>query len=75
MSYKKEKALKLCDHLLAGGKVLVKDSFDKTIKQSRIHSVNPDYTVTLVDTIDRHYSSLDVTIIPLEDDTTATNRQ
>lgn len=66
MSYKKEKALKLCDHLLAGGKVLVKDKSDNTIKESRIYSVNPDYSVTLEDTVHKDYSSLDVTIIPIE---------
>lgn len=66
MNYKKEKALKLCAHMLDGGKVVVKDKHDNTIKESEIFCVECDYNVILRNTIWPEYSVMDVTIIPIE---------
>ena len=65
-NYKKEKALKLCDHMLDDGKVVVKDKHDNTVKESRITAVYADYTVTLPDTVHSDYCIGDVTIIPID---------
>jgi|GEM_PF-4289604 len=59
------KTMLLCAHMLAGGKVVVKDKYDHTVKESRISAVYADYTITLPDTVHSDYSIKDVTIVPL----------
>jgi len=61
-------AVALKRHQAAGGKVLVKDKHDKTIKQSTIAVIYSDYTVSLDDTVHSDYKVMDLTIIPLEND-------
>ncbi len=61
----KRKVMALCRHMLNDGKVLVKDKFDYTVKQSNITALSADYTVTLSDTVHREYSVDNVTIIPI----------
>lgn len=51
--------------MLAGGKVLVKDRYDNTVKESRITAVYSDCTITLSDTVHSDYRVKDVTIVPI----------
>lgn len=60
-----QKAEALFLHMRAGGKVLVKDKHDFTIKESIIFAIYAEYEVELDDTVHRNYSVNDVTIIPL----------
>lgn len=56
----------LCAHMVSGGKVLVKDKHDHTIKQSTISVIYADHTVELPDCIETIYGIFDVTIKPLQ---------
>jgi len=49
--------------MATGGKVLIKDQADFTIKQSTINAIYADHTVSLPDCIHAEYSIFDVTII------------
>lgn len=60
---KKTKMRQLLEVLLSNKKVVVKDKYDNTIKESRITALYADYTVTLSDTVHSDYSIKDVTII------------
>jgi hypothetical protein len=51
--------------MLAGGKVIVKDKFDYTVKESAIESIKADGTVVLADTMIKDYNFEDLTLIPL----------
>lgn len=59
------KTMLLCAHMLAGGKVMVKDKHDHTVKESRITALYSDFTITLSDTVHSDYKIKDVTILPL----------
>jgi hypothetical protein len=54
------------NHMLAGGKVVVKDKYDGIIKESSITAVYSDHTVTLSNTVNSDYSIFDVTLKPLK---------
>lgn len=58
-----ERMHQLLDTMLTGGKVVVKDKFDHTIKESSICSIYADNTVTLPDTVNTEYNIFEVTII------------
>lgn len=60
----KKKALQICKHMMAGGKVLVKDKHDHVVKESSIVAVYSDETAILGDTIHCEYKIKDLTIIP-----------
>jgi hypothetical protein len=62
---KKARMIQLCNHMVNGGKVVVKDKHDFTVKESSINGIFDDYTVTLSDTIHSEYSINEVTIKPL----------
>lgn len=62
---KKARMIELCNHMFNGGKVVVKDKYDHTVKESRISALYSDYTVTLPDTVHSEYSIKDITIKPL----------
>ncbi len=49
--------------MINGGKVVVKDKADNTVKESRISAIYVDRTVTLPDCIHSDNSIFDVTII------------
>lgn len=52
----------LCAHMVNGGKVVVKDKADNTIKESAIIAIYADHTVVLPDCINATYGIYDVTI-------------
>lgn len=54
---------KLLELMLAGGKVVVKDKHDNTVKESQIIAIYSDCTVTLSDTVHSDYSINDVTAV------------
>ena len=55
----------LCAHMLSGGKVVVKDKHDHTVKESTITAVYANFTVKLADTVLTDYDIAHVTLIPL----------
>lgn len=61
----KSKLVAVSRHMADGGKVLIKDAYDNTVKQSDIVAIYSDYTIVLADTFHSEYSIDDVTIIPL----------
>ena len=54
------------NHMLAGGKVVVKDRYDGVVKESRITAVYSDNTVTLCDTVSSDYGIFDITLKPCQ---------
>ena len=61
---KKARLQEVCNHFIAGGKVVVKD-IDGTVKESAITAVYADYTVTLCDCIESEWSIFKITLIPI----------
>jgi hypothetical protein len=59
-----ERMLEVFHHMLIGGKVIVKDSYDNTVKESSITAVYSDRMVTLCDTISSDYGIFDITLKP-----------
>jgi hypothetical protein len=57
-----DRMMLLCTTMVTGGKVLVKDKADNTIKQSTITAIYSDRTVGLPDCIHCEYGIFDVTI-------------
>jgi hypothetical protein len=60
---KQNRMMLLCATMATGGKVVVKDKFDNTIKESTITAIYADHTVELPDCIETIYNIFDVTII------------
>jgi hypothetical protein len=58
-----DRMMLLCVVMVTGGKVVVKDKHDNTVKQSIISTIYADRTITLPDCIHSEYGIFDVTII------------